>query len=351
MKRSFRNIITGTICFALTLVIAVVGYVIAGWTVLDAVYMSVITVFGVGYGEVRPVQSPALRVFTILVIIAGYTSVVYIVSGVVQLVTEGEINRALGVRRMMKDIETLQQHVVLCGFGRMGQILARELMQARQAFVVIDSDPDRAEKAREMGLRVINGNATDDAILLASGIERAKVLASVLPDDAANVFITLTARGLNPNLTILARGEYPSTEKKLLLAGANHVVSPFAIGAQRMLHLITHPTTLDFLERGEERNRINALLAQVDIQMDEFTVPGDSPLVNSPIADLEVRGRGMFIVVAIRRQDGTLLTHPKPGVRVLAGDTIVALGHRGDIPQFARSQVQKRQIRYRGAEG
>ena len=133
MKNSFKHIILGAIAFVTTIIIAVVGYVIAGWSLLDAIYMSVITIFGVGYGEVRPINSPALRVFTILVIVAGYTSVVYIVGGFVQMVTEGEINKALNTRRITREIETLEQHVIICGFGRIGQILAWRLTKGKTA--------------------------------------------------------------------------------------------------------------------------------------------------------------------------------------------------------------------------
>jgi voltage-gated potassium channel len=220
MKSSFRNIILGAIAFVSTIIIAVMGYVLAGWSLLNAVYLSAITIFGVGYGEVRPITSPALRVFTILVIVAGYTSVVFIVSGIVQMVTEGEINKALHSRRRERKMDKLQQHVIICGFGRIGEILAR----VNQPFIVIDGSGDRITKAEAKGYFFKQGNAADETVLDGVGIQRAKVLATVLPDDAINVFITLTARELNPNLQIIARGELPSTEKKLRLAGADQVV-------------------------------------------------------------------------------------------------------------------------------
>ncbi len=232
MKSSFRNIILGAIAFVSTIIIAVMGYVLAGWSLLNAVYLSAITIFGVGYGEVRPITSPALRVFTILVIVAGYTSVVFIVSGIVQMVTEGEINKALHSRRRERKMDKLQQHVIICGFGRIGEILARRLARVNQPFIVIDGSGDRITKAEAKGYFVKQGNAADETVLDGVGIQRAKVLATVLPDDAINVFITLTARELNPNLQIIARGELPSTEKKLRLAGADQVVFPAAIGAE-----------------------------------------------------------------------------------------------------------------------
>lgn len=349
MQGSLKRIITGTIFFAVTIVGAIVGYVIAGWSLLDAIYMVIITIFGVGYGEVRPITSPELRIFTILVIIAGTSSAVYIVGGFVQLITEGEIKKALGARRMMRDIETLNQHVIICGFGRIGQILARKMAESKIPFIVIDSNEDRVEKAEAMGYLVQLGNATDELMLQTVGIDRARFLATVLPDDAANVFITLTARELNSNLIILARGEVPSTEKKLRLAGADQVVLPASISAQRMAHMITHPATLDFLNQDDGRSSLNELLSQVDVQVDELAITADSPMAGATIGDIEVRGRGTFIIVALRKADGSTLNHPAQNLLLEPGDAVIVMGHQGDIPKFVRSHVVKRQLRYRGA--
>ncbi|MBD2465454.1 potassium channel protein [Oscillatoria sp. FACHB-1407] len=350
MHQSFRRILFGTLVFSLTIIIAVAGYMMAGWSLLDAVYMVVITVFGVGYGEVRPIVSPALRVFTILVIVAGTSSAVYIVGGFIQMVTEGEINRALDARRMMREIETLQQHVVICGFGRMGQILSRQMRETGQSFVVIDNNVDRIAEAETLGYLVLTGDATDEVVLETAGIRRAKVLATVLSEDALNVFITLTARGLNPSLVILARGEFPSTEKKLKQAGADHVVLPAAIGALRMAHMITHPAALDLLDPNDGRSNLNELLAQIDVQIDELAIAKGSPLIGGIISDLEIQGKGTFIVVALRRADGRNIIHPEHQTPLLEGDTVIVMGHRGDIPRFAEYYRLRRQTRYRGVK-
>jgi len=187
-------------------------------------------------------------------------------------VTEGEVNRALGIRRVTHSIKSLNQHVIICGFGRIGQMLARKMTEAKRPFVIIDSNTERMAQAEAMAYLVLSGNATDEEMLQAAGIERAKFLATVLPEDADNVFITLTARELNPNLVILAQGELPLTEKKLRLAGADHVVLPATISALRMAHMITHPAALDFLERGDGRHNFNEQLAQIDVQIDELAI-------------------------------------------------------------------------------
>lgn len=348
MQSPLRRILIGGILFASTLVGAAIGYMLFDCAPLDAIYMVIITIFGVGFGEFCPV-SPGQRVFTIFVIVAGSSAAVYTVGGFVQMLAEGEIKQVLEHRRKNKDLASLEQHAIICGYGRIGQVLARKLTEANQEFVIIDNNLDRLNSAEESGYRVYEGNATDEETLLAAGIERARVLATVLPDDASNVFITLTARGLNPSLEIVARGEMPSTEKKLKLAGADHVVSPASISGMRMANLITHPNALEFLDQSEQRTRLNELLAQIDVQVDELIIPSDSPLLGQTIGDLEVRGKGTFIVVALRKSDGEIITHPDHGLPLLAKDVVIVLGHRGDIPKFNHLFRLKSQLRYRGA--
>ena len=349
MHGSIKRILTGAGFLSLTLVIAVTGYKLAGWSMLDSIYMVVITVFGVGFGEIGP-MTPQLRIFTIFVIIAGCTSVGYIFGGFFQMITEGEINRALGARRMANEIKTLKQHVIICGYGRIGQILARQMVEAKQPFVIIDNNLGRIETAEAMGYLVRLGNATDEGILESAGIEHAKVLATVLPDDSANVFITLTARGLNPNLVILSRGQYPSTEKKLRQAGADHVVLPAEIGALRMSHIITHPAALSFLDDTVDGSSLNELLSQIDIQVDELTVPPGSSLVGIDISTIQARGNGTFIVVALLKANGETIINPGSEMLLDEGDTVIVMGHKGDIPKFAHHYDLTRQMRW-GARG
>ncbi|WOD39138.1 potassium channel family protein [Nodosilinea sp. E11] len=346
---SFRRIVAGIVFFSLTVVAAVVGYMVAGWGFLDAIYMVVITVFGVGYGEVKPLASPVLKLFTIFVIIAGALSVAYTVSGFVQLITEGEIRRALNLKRMTKDIENLEDHVIICGFGRIGQLIARKLKHDRQLFIIIDNDSERIAMAQEQGYLLYQGNATDETALEAAGIYRAKSLATVLPNDAINVFITLTAREMNPKLMILARGEMPSTEKKLRLAGANHVVLPASISALRMAHLISHPSAVDFLSQTDGYHGLNEFLAELDIQLNELVVEASSPLIGGTIGDIEIKGQGTFITVALRRADGEVIIHPSRATYLALGDSIILMGHQGDMPNFAQQTALRKEIRYRGA--
>ncbi len=349
MQESFKRILTGTIIFVLTLVVAVIGYVLFGWTLLDSIYMVVITIFGVGYGEVHPLTTATEKIFTMMVILAGTTSAVYIVGGFVQMVAGGEINKALDSHRQDRYIKSLENHAIICGFGRMGQIIAQQLIKDHQKFVIIDQESDRVAKAEQMGYLATRGNATDENLLIFAGIEKARVLATVLPNDAANVFITLTARGLNQGLIILARGELPTTEKKLKLAGADRVVLPAIIGGMRMANLITRPTATDFLKSKGDRHYLDELLSQINVQIDELVINKSSPLANKSVGQLEVQGKGTFIIVAIRREDKTVIKNPDRSVMLRTGDTVIVMGHEGDIPKFAKFNELKSKMRYRGS--
>ncbi|MEM9543802.1 MAG: NAD-binding protein [Cyanobacteria bacterium P01_E01_bin.42] len=349
MPDSFKRILIGSIFFSATIIFGTIGYIIFGWTILESLYMIVITIFGVGYGEVNPLRSPAERIFTIFVILAGTSSAVYIVGSFIQMLTEGEINRAFDRQRKNDNIEKLEEHIIICGFGRIGQILAKQMQEEQVPFVLIDKNPERVAIAEAREYLVLNGDATDENVLYDAGIDRAKALATVVQEDALNVFITLTARELNPNLTILARGEIPSTEKKLRLAGANHIVLPAAISATRMSNLITRPVALDFLEQTRSLSHLDELLAELDVEISELTIPDNSPLIGINLSKLEIEGNGSFVVVAVRKVGGRTLKNPHYSLRLEAGDTAIVLGHRGDIPRFARHYQKKGKMRYRGA--
>lgn len=335
MQDSYRRIATGVAFFIATLAIAIYGYICFGWTALEAAYMVVITIFGVGYGEVRPLETAAEKIFTILVIVAGTTSAVYIVGGFVQMVTEGEIHRALDTQQRKRTLASLTDHTIVCGFGRMGQVLARQLSEAGLAFTVIDRHPEPIALAEGLGYLAYCGDATREEHLQAVGILRAKTLATVLPEDATNVFITLTARELNPNLKILARGEIPETERKLRLAGADRVILPLTVGAIQMAHLITQSNLRDFLNQPDERSYLNDLLASLDVQMEELRVAPNSPAVGRTVMEMEVRGKGAFIAIGLRRADGRTILHPHPSQILNDGDALIAIGHRAEIPRFA----------------
>ena len=228
-------------------------------------------------------------------------------------------------------------------------MLAQKLKADQQNFIILDRDPDRISAAESQGYLVYLGNATDEEQLKAVGIERARVLSTVLPDDAANVFISLTARELNPKLMIVARGTLPSSEKKLRLAGADQVILPATIGALRMAYLISHPHAVNFVAQDDGRENLNELLAEIDIQVNELLVSAESPLLGRTISDVETGGRGTFIVVALRRQEGDVVIHPGHQEILTEGDAVMIMGHQGDMPNFAQRSAARSQLRYRGA--
>jgi voltage-gated potassium channel len=350
MARPIRRLIAGLVSFLATCGVGVVGYQIAGWSAMDALYMVVITIFGVGYGEVHPIETPELRVFTSGVIIAGYGTALVAVGGFVQLVTEGEINRALGARRMTRGIRQLRDHTILCGYGRVGRILARSLARAGMKLVIIERDRAKILEAESDGHLVVLGDAADESVLGEAGVQHAAQLAAVLPSDSANVFVTLTATGINRHLIVSARAEDPASESKLRRSGAEHVILPAAIGAHRIANLITRPTAEDLLtNRDGLRGDLGEELAQLGLRTEELRLPSSSPLVGQPIRAIEIGGNHGFLIVGLRRADGSVCINPEDDETLLVGDTVIIMGHTHDLPELRRRYELEREVFYRGA--
>lgn len=346
MHSSARKIITGGLFFLVTCLVAVVVYRLSGWETIDAIYMVVITIFGVGYGEVQPIQDPGLKIFTMGLIIVGCSSLIYLTGGFIQMITEGEIQRAMGVRKVEKDLKKLNQHVIVCGFGRVGRILARQLRQAAADFVVIDTSESRIREAAEAGYLALLGDAADETVLLAAGADRARVLASVLPDDALNVFITLTARELSQDLEIIARAESPSTEKKLLRSGANRVVLPSAIGATRIAQLATCPTETDLLQ--DESGRLGEDLGRLGLKMTEVVLEEGSPLVGRSIGEIQGGAASSYLIAVVVRAGGEILRQPDSALQLNAGDRIILLAHESELVRLVERVAGKSSRLYRG---
>lgn len=289
---SIRKLRVGLVTFAAIFIFAVFGYNMTGRNLLDSIYMVVITLSGVGYGEDSHLETVE-KLFTIMVIVFGLTTGFYIIGGFAQMMTEGEINRAMGVRRVSREIERLSGHVVVCGFGRVGAILADQLQKHNCPFVVLDDDTDQIAEASAHGYLALTDDATEEEALLLAGVDRAKTTVIALPSDADNVFITLTARNLNPELQIIARAASPSTEKKLLQAGADRVVLPAAAGAMRMATMITRPSTIELIELAAGRH-------MADVEIDELTIPAGCSLVDTTAGDSRTWTEHRLLIVAVR---------------------------------------------------
>jgi len=318
------------IAFVLAVVgIATLAYMGAGWSFADAVYMVLLTVYTVGYGEVHPISTPYLHAVTIATMVFGCTGMILVTSVLVQALTASQIQQLLGSNRVKSDIEKLKGHVIVCGFGRIGLMLAKELAAGGVAFVILERGDKRFAEARDLGYLALQGDATDETVLIAAGVGRARTLATVLPDDAANVFITLSARGLNPDLHVIARGEAPSTQSKLIQAGADKVVLPTHIGAERIAEMILFPETAQFI-RGSERMRdFEKVLSDLGLEMEVVVVREGSTAAGATLADLEQRGKGAFFVVQINRHGGEIITRPSGDTRVAVGDGLVVVGRNG----------------------
>jgi len=307
-------------------VAAVLSYHALGYDWLDAVWMVVITVSSVGYGE-QSEANPETKMLSIAVIVFGLSAAAYTIGGLLQMITEGELERALGRRKMTRDIERLKDHVVICGFGRMGEMLARDLKSMRRLFLIVDNDSERIADAETHRYLCLSGDATEEETLREAGIERASSLVTGLPNDAASVFITLTSRNLNPNLQIIARAEHPSTEKKLRQAGADRVVMPALVGARQMARLITRPSTADLMELVAETSFL-------DYELDEIAVPDDSKMAQVTVRETEAHCRHRLLVVAVKEKDGNMVLNPDAEYRFKSGDIVIFMGHTEDISRF-----------------
>ena len=288
--------------------------------------MTVITLSSVGYSE-RPSMGVNEQLFTCVIIVVGMVTVGVTCGGFVQMLIQGELEKSIGNRKNTREISKLQNHVIICGFGRLGQILAEDLSHAGNPFVIIDQNEDRIEMIRESGYRFIDGDTTDETTLLEAGIKNAKTLVTVLPSDASNVFVTLTGRNLNPGLQIVSRAENKSSVRKLYQAGVDRVVLPTMIGAQQISRLISRPNTADLVELLSQRGSLN-------VELDELVIDKESPFVGLAISDCEAE-KNNVLIIATKKIDGQMVFNPKPDFVISVGDTLIMLGRAEDIAAFS----------------
>lgn len=327
-KSPLTRLRIGLCVLASVFLVGVLGYRLCGWTWIESIYMVAITLSMVGFEEVHQL-TPGQMVFTTLLIVVGVSTALYIIGGLLRMLAEGEINRALGLRRVTREIERLGDHVILCGFGRMGETIARELHRTKTPFVVIEKDPERIAAATALGYLTISDDATEEEALLSVGVMRAKTVVTTLPGDADNVFITLTAHNLNPEVRIIARGELRSTEKKLIQAGADQVVLPAMTAAQRMATMITRPSAVELIEVVSGRQLS-------EIELDELLIPAHSPLVGVTVRESQPRTRHGLMVIAVRTPAGRLEFNPSSDTMFQTGSTVTVMGRREDIDRFRK---------------
>ena len=340
-KNLYRKFNRCLLYLAVVFIICVAGYRIYGWNLMDSVYMVIITMFSVGYGEVHPLDNTG-KLLTMFVIVTGTSAVVFVIGEVIRFITEGEIMKAIGEHKKSRQVDEIDGHAIICGYGRIGQILAHELAAAGFPFVIVDLDDDRLALANESGYLFVKGSATEEETLQRAQIERALVLATVLPQDTLNVFITLTARNLNRHLRIIARGEQPSTEKKLRQAGADEVVLPAKIGGTRIAQSITRPATMEFL--GENHGMLNNELKNLGVELDELRLHKHTDLVGKTVLELQNLSEGHLLVIALRRADGSVLRSGFIEEKLHAGDALIIIGRVLSLPAALRNKVDQEKM-------
>ncbi len=312
---------------AAVLLVGTIGYMaIEDWPLLDALYMTVITITTVGYGEIRNVDQMG-RIFTIALIFMGMGSVAYTAGIMAKAMVEGQLQLALGKRRLGQRIKGLKDHYIICGYGRIGKVISHELKSHGIPLVVVDANPNLKDGLEHEAVPFIVDDATSEEVLLAAGVERAKGLVAVVLSDADNLFITMTARLLNQNLFILARADGEATQRKLLRAGANRVVMPYLIGGQKMAQTIIRPAVTDFLE-------ITVHGKGIELKMEELVVGETSRLNGVMLMDSKIRQEMNVIIVAIRKRSGQMIFNPSSQAKIEAGDILIALGDRKELQQL-----------------
>jgi voltage-gated potassium channel len=313
------------------IIAATSGYMlIEGWSLLDAVYMTVLTLTTVGYREVK-VLSHWGMIFNIFVMLFGVGTMLYLVGTLAQIMLEGQIRTILGRRKLEKKIHGLKNHYIVCGYGRMGETVAKEIQLTGEPLVIVEKDEGNISRLENLGMLYVMGDATDENVLNAAGIKKAKGLVSVLTSDVENVYVTLTARGLNHDLFILSRATEPGAETKLTRAGASKVVSPYRLSGRKMAQELLKPTITNFIELVFQEERGTS----IDLQMEELLVGKGSELIDKSLMDSKIRQELNLIVVAIKKKSGEMLYNPTFAALIEEGDTLVAMGPGPNLEKLA----------------
>ncbi len=312
-----------------------VGFVLTeGWGLVDALYMAVVSINPIGTANVIPL-SPVGKLFYVFLIVAGVAVLALVARSLSWAWVEARLGKLLGRRRMDKAMAQIKGHYITCGYGRMGRLICRELISNHVPFVVVENDDKVVEQLLEEELLHVKGDATEEEVLIKAGVERARGLVTLVSSDAVNLFITMTARQLNPQLYILARAEDEASEKKFLRAGASRVVSPYLIGAQRLAHSILKPAVVDFIELTTQDR-------SVELWLEELPVPADSSLVGKSLRDSGIRQNLGLMVVAIKKKSGQMIVNPGGEVLIEVGDQLITLGERAPLEKL-EGMVQYRE--------
>jgi voltage-gated potassium channel len=323
-----RRIIDGIVLLLLIVSFGTGGFMlIEGGALLDSLYMTVITITTVGYGEVVHLGTGG-RIFNIFLILIGVAFVLYMFSKITEDVVEGGLRATIGRMKMKKDVAKLRNHYIVCGYGRIGKVICKILEENNRSFVVIEKSPHKIQAIVDQGYLVLEGEASDDQTLKDAGIMAARGLIAVVSSDADTVYISLSARGIRPDLFIMARssGE-EGAETKLLRAGANKVLSPYYIGATSMAQQLVRPTVIDFIDLAVHGGELG-------LRLEEMLVAPEAKLAGSTLMNSEIRKKHDLIVVAIKSLQGEMHFNPTPDTMLNGGDTLVVLGKQDNIKKL-----------------
>jgi len=319
---------------AAAMLLGTVGFhLIEGWTLADSLYVTVQTLTTVGYGDLPPHTAPG-RAFAVVIMLIGVGGVALAASIIVQSVVQSELMSTFGQRRLSKRMSKLRQHYIICGSGRVGSHLVRDLLQANVPFVLIENDQQRAAEFSQRGVNVLVADATLEESLREVGVQHARGLAACLPNDADNVYVVLTARDLNPNLRIVARAAEEQAEAKLIRAGANHVVAPTIIGGHRMAVALIKPAVSEFMD--------SITANELGLGFEQVEVDAASSLVGQELRLTPIRSELDVVIVSIRRQSGEVFFNPSAQTVIETGDILVAIGRvetLAGLNQLARGTV------------
>ncbi len=324
-ERRLRWLVT---ILVLTVAVSTLGYrILEGGSIIDALYMSIITIATVGFREVYPLTD-AGKVFTIFVIVFSVVILAYTIGTLGQLFVEGQIREILGRRKMEKQVSKLKDHFIIVGYGRVGQMVYSEISKAGEKAVVVESDPEILEQLIRDGALYVEGSAIEDDVLLDAGIKEARCLVDTIPDEADSVFISLSARQFNPGLYIIARADSKSSEKKLLRAGANRVILPYEIGGKRMAIASLRPNVVDFMT-------LESFGAQMALSIEEVEILRDAKLEGKTLKEVDLRSKYGLTVIGIRKPNGDLKMHPPAETKMDEGDILVLIGKTENLEQLS----------------
>ncbi|MFZ0241144.1 MAG: potassium channel protein [Desulfobacterales bacterium] len=323
-----RRIRIAFILLFCTISFGTLGYhVTEGMPFFDAFYMTMITISTVGFSEIKPLSTSG-RIVTILIISTGITIGAYTISTLLRMFIEGELGKIFGRRKLERDISAMQGHFIICGYGRIGSIICLELKADSIPFIVIEEDPAKNGEMEKQGYLYINMDATSEEALMKAGITSAKGIVTAVRSDANNVFITLTAKDLRPDIFVLSRASDVKNEAKLIKAGASRVVSPYLLGGRRMAEVLKRPTVVDFIDIAMANRKLG-------LAMEEARVGAGSKLVGKNLIDSHLRQDYGVIIVAIKKTSGEMIYNPLPSEKLDGGDVIVVIGKKEDLKRMS----------------